>query len=750
MTTLSRFYKYAALAPMVAMVMSCSVSAEEYLVTDQAAYNEAVEKVRAGDVIKLANGTWDNFEILFQGKGKKDNLIRLTAETKGEVILSGQSNLRMAGEYLEVSGLVFKNGHTPTSEVIAFRNGKDLANNSRITEVVVDNYNNPERYETDFWVMMYGKNNRFDHNHLVGKRNKGVTMAVRMNTPDSQENYHQIDHNYFGPRPILGSNGGETLRIGTSHHSRKNSFTTVENNYFDRADGELEIISSKSAGNKILNNTFFESRGTLTMRHGNDTLVEGNVFFGNDVDHTGGVRVINARQTVRGNYMEGLKGTRFGGAFVVMNGVPNGPINRYDPVIDSLIENNSLINSDNLQLGAGSDEERSAPPSNTVFENNLIYNEDGRDVFTVYDDMSGILFDGNVLGSMDPPEFTTGFVHEHLKMSRAENGLMYPQAGIDAGASRDLTVTAKDVTGVSWYPKTEPTIEFQSGKTISVSSDEGALFSAVQSAEAGDTLSLSAGDYVVGKFLKVDKPLTFKANGNVNLSFERSTLFEILDGGSLQLMGLNISGKDAPDYKGNSVIRTSPYAMLQNYRLEVIDCNFEDLDINQSFNVVSAAKGTFADNILIKNSNFETVSGAILKLDTETEDYGIYNAEYLTIENSNFKDVEGALVDYYRGGRDESTFGPHFNMTDSKLTNVGNGPRNKSKASVHLHGVQVTNISENTFEKSTPFLVTHTVSEPKTKIFKNKFVDTAAPRVVELNSGLEPTAMIEDNEGLAP
>ena len=199
MTRLSRFYKYAALAPMVAMVMSCSVSAEEYLVEDQDAFNEAVEKARAGDVIKLANGTWDNFEILFQGKGKKDNPIRLTAETKGEVILSGQSNLRMAGEYLEVSGLVFKNGHTPTSEVIAFRNGKDLANNSRITEVVVDNYNNPERYETDFWVMMYGKNNRFDHNHLVGKRNKGVTMAVRMNTEDSQENYHQIDHNYFGP-----------------------------------------------------------------------------------------------------------------------------------------------------------------------------------------------------------------------------------------------------------------------------------------------------------------------------------------------------------------------------------------------------------------------------------------------------------------------------------------------------------------------------------------------------------------------
>ena len=728
----------------------CKADAKEYLVTDQQEYGDALENAKAGDVIRLANGTWEDFEILFQGKGKKDKPITLTAETKGKVILSGQSNLRLAGEYLEVSGLVFKDGFTPTSEVVAFRNGKNLANNSRITEVVIDNYNNPERYETDFWVMMYGKNNRFDHNHLVGKRNKGVTMAVRMNTEDSQENYHRIDHNYFGPRPILGSNGGETLRIGTSHHSRKNSYTTVENNYFDRADGELEIISSKSGQNRILNNTFFESRGTLTMRHGNDTLVEGNVFFGNDVDHTGGVRVINARQTVRNNYMEGLKGTRFGGAFVVMNGVPNGPINRYDPVIGSTMENNSLVNSDNLQLGAGSDEERSGPPSDSTFSNNLIYNDDGRDVFTVYDDMSGIDFKNNILGSMDPPDFADGFVHEHVELIRADNGLMYPQSDVSAGASRDLVVTTKDMTGVSWYPKTEPITPFQSGKTITVNSDEGALLSAIRSAEAGDILSLSPGDYVIGTFLKLDKPLTVKAEGKVNLSFERSTLFEILDGGSLQLIGLDISGKDAPDYKGNSVIRTSPYAMLQNYRLEVIDSNFEDLDINQSFNVIAAAKGTFADNILIKNSNFETVSGAILKLDTENDDYGIYNAEYLTIENSSFKDVEGAVVDYYRGGRDESTFGPHFNMTDSSLTNVGHGPRNRSKASVHLHGVQVTNISKNTFNDSTPFLVTHTVSEPKTKIFNNKFVETAAPRVVELNSGLPPTAIITDNEGLTP
>jgi len=164
------------------------------------------------DVITLANGTWTDFEILFTGQGEEGNPIRLTAETKGKVIISGESNLRLAGEYLEVSGLVFKDGYTPTQEVISFRQSKGkLANNSRVTEVVVDSFNQPERFETDFWVMMYGKNNRFDHNYLAGKRNKGVTMAVRMLTEASRENHHRIDHNYFGPRQILGSNGGKPL-----------------------------------------------------------------------------------------------------------------------------------------------------------------------------------------------------------------------------------------------------------------------------------------------------------------------------------------------------------------------------------------------------------------------------------------------------------------------------------------------------------------------------------------------------------
>ena len=44
-------------------------------------------------------------------------------------------------------------------------------------------------------------------------------------TPDAPPNYHLISHNYFGFRPALGVNGGETIRVGTSEWSFNTSRT---------------------------------------------------------------------------------------------------------------------------------------------------------------------------------------------------------------------------------------------------------------------------------------------------------------------------------------------------------------------------------------------------------------------------------------------------------------------------------------------------------------------------------------------
>ncbi|HEY8540354.1 MAG TPA: polysaccharide lyase 6 family protein [Steroidobacteraceae bacterium] len=714
----------------LACLIGVATHARETLVRSQAEYHEALKTLRAGDTIVLAKGEWRDFEVLFKGNGTAERPITLTAETKGQVILTGQSNLRLAGEYLVVSGLVFKNGYSPTDTVIAFRSGDEYANHSRVTEVVIDRFNKPDRTEFDIWVAMDGKHNRFDHNHLEGKSNQGVTLAVRLDGPQSQENHHRIDHNYFGPRQTLGSNGGETIRIGTSHYSLTNSFTVVENNYFDRCDGEVEIVSSKSGGNVFRGNVFFESRGALTLRHGNDNVVEGNVFFGNHVEHTGGIRVINKRQTVRNNYLYGLTGHRFAGALVVMNGVPNSPINRYHQVEDSVIEHNSIIESAHIELAAGADEERSAPPIRTRFSSNLLYNEDGRNIIAVHDDVSGIRFAGNIVHRAAELPIKAGFTTRDIELTKAENGLLYP-VGVKAGASRKLQVLDKNATGVPWYPKADRKERFDTGAKISAT-DAGSLAKAVVRAQPGDIIELAAGKYVVERTLIVDRPLTIRsadAGQRARLEFTRNALFEIADGGSLKLVGVDISGKAAPDMAGNSVIRTSRYSMLSNYTLEVEDVVVGDLDVNHSFNFFAAAKSTFADRIRISRSTFSNITGHVLVLNNETDDLGLYSAEYITIADSKFADIEGTIADVYRGGTDESTFGPHFELSRSTLRSVGSGKRNKTQASVRLLGVQQIDIRNNTFSDSRPVRVTHTVGEPSSRIVDNRFVNTPEPEV---------------------
>ena len=730
--------------------LSTQVVAKDYFVESKQAFNDISNKLVAGDKVTLKNGTWSDFEILLEGQGSEDSPILLTAETNGKVILSGQSNLRLAGKHLVVSGLIFKDGYTPSSSVIEFRKDKNhLAFHSRVTQVVIDNYNNPDKRESDYWVALYGQHNRFDHSHLVGKRNKGVTVAVRLNTEESQQNYHKIDNNYFGYRPTFGSNGGETLRIGTSHYSLSNSHTLVENNYFEQTNGEVEIISVKSGKNIVRNNVFYEARGTLTLRHGNGNIIEENIFIGNGVDHTGGIRIINKDQIVRNNYLQGLTGYRFGSGFTVMNGVPNSSINRYHQVENATIENNTFINVRHIQLAAGSDAERTAVPISSVMKNNLIINEDNQQPFTAFDDVSGIVLSNNIANTKVLSDLTYGVKQEKITLKKAPNGLLYPTSkALNVGAKRDLKVLAKEDTGVSWYPKVPAIIDFDSGKTHSVKASASALLDAIDNAQSGDVLELAPGQYDVSKLVKIDKTLTLKATqkGKSKLTFQRSTLFEIHDGGSLKLDGLSISGENSPDAIGNSIVRTQKWGMVENYRFVMANSSLTNLDINHSFHFFITGKGAMADEIVLTGNTFNKVTGDILRLNTEVEDLGIYNAEYVILKNNTFNDVDGSIVKLYRGGTDESTFGPHLEMVNNKLNNVGLGKRNKEHDSVYVHGVQVTNIKDNTFVKSAPIVIEHTVGEPKTEITNNTFDKTNVPSVKELIVAGPHTALIKNNK----
>ena len=320
--------------------------ATEYFVSSSAQISAAMQTALPGDILTMTDGNWTNQRIQFAGNGSSVAPITLRAQTPGQVVLNGNSKVNISGDWLVVDGLRFEGGALGADDhVVEFRGARGEATNSRLTNSAIIDYN-PASVDTRyFWVSLYGQNNRVDHNFFKNQNHSGVTVVVWR--PDQGPDYHQIDNNYFAERPIpinpSDSNGFETIRIGTSTDSLSDSFTLVENNLFERTNGEIEVISNKSGHNTYRYNTFRETSATLTLRHGNDTLVEGNFFLGQDANGSGGIRVIGERQAIVNNYIANVD-DRAGGAISISAGVPNSALSGYFQVKDALVAHNTIVN----------------------------------------------------------------------------------------------------------------------------------------------------------------------------------------------------------------------------------------------------------------------------------------------------------------------------------------------------------------------------------------------------------------------
>jgi len=702
----------AALLGLGALAGSVQAYAAERLVRTPEAFTAAVRASAPGDSVVLVDGVWRDFEMVFTGEGTAAQPITLRAQTPGKVVVSGKSNLRIAGRHLVVSGLTFKDGYSPSSEVISFRqDGKALAFDSRVTETVIDGFNKLDRAAEDYWVGLYGQNNRFDHNHLQGKLNNGVTLAVVLSSVESQRNHHRIDHNYFGPRPPLGSNGGETIRVGTSPFSRTQSLTVVEDNYFEGCSGEVEIVSNKSGGNIYRRNVFVRSQGSLVLRHGDGNLVEDNVFLGGGMPHTGGVRVINAGQTVRNNYFQGLRGDGFTGALVLMNGVPNSPLNRYNQVLDARIEKNVFVDVKQVLFGAGADQERTLPPARSTLSGNVFLGAGGEAIFKATASIDGLTFTGNLVDGVAPPADASGFEAKAIGRETLPDGRVYPGAAARKalGLQEPIKLLAREETGVAWYPKGDQTVALDSGRVLKIRPGQDQLSAAAGKAKAGDIIELATGAYAEGQVIEVSRPLTFRAGKGAEpvVTFDRATLFNLVGRSALKLQGLRLSGANAPSAVGNAVIRVSPSAPLSNYAVELIDTEVSHLQGSKAFAVLKGERSTFADHVTIRGSRFSDISGTVLDLAGETGGSGLYGAETVDITGSQFTRLGGPVLAILRGGTDESTFGPRVRVKGSVFRDVEPG-----QPSMRLDGVQVVTLDDNLFERAAPARVTLHVGKP--------------------------------------
>ncbi|WP_372653779.1 chondroitinase-B domain-containing protein [Draconibacterium sp.] len=740
-------------------------------VQDKNELKQAIKEAQAGDEIVLADGTWEDVTIELTGSGTEKQPIVLRAETPGEVFIEGQSSLKFGGDFWVFRDIHFQNGFTPNNAVVEFRLNKTVANNCVFTNCVIENFNQPQRDTQDHWVEFWGRNNELSNCNIIGKSNSGPTVRVQLKGNESIKNYHRIINNHFGPRPRKGGPHGETLQIGDSETSMSPSNTLVANNLFDRCNGEVEVISSKSNFNEYRNNVFFKCEGSMVMRHGNYCWIDGNYFIGDDnSENIGGIRIVNTGHWVVNNYFYNLKGTNFRAPLAVMNGIPKSPLNRYNQVTDVVVAYNTWVECKSpWHFGVGANlsqaevlppsEIRSARPVRTVVANNIVYSAENVSApIIAYDKIDGVDFKSNVINNkelayekqntFDYCDFKMKEVADYIFAPSTQvcnvqtyNGFEFETITADIfGNSRteknclgavcdvpDSSLNILDGTkyGANWFSaepqKVEPT-------KFKVASEEE-LLAAIKKASGGDIIELAAGSYSVSSSLKIDKKITLTAadkNAETKIIYtgtKNTPLFQMNPNGKLKVQNILLEGN------GDNFA----FASLQKNMSALYDVLAQNCRIEKFNYVLKAYKESFSDSISFIGCEIVNCDNGI-ELAEETDDNGDYNVEFLTIDNCRFYNVKSNVIDYYRGGYDESTIGGNLLVANSSFEKCGG--REENGILLNTRGIVNVNIADNTF-KNNPVKLVAFLWGAKNNSHSNNEIRNSGKIVVEENLKLK-------------
>ncbi len=665
------------------------LQARTTLVRDAAEINALLNTLQPGDTLLMKSGFWKDQRIVIKGEGTEEQPIVLKAEIPGKVWLTGKSNLRISGQYVVVDGLYFVNGYSPDGAVVEFRYGSKWANHCRLTNSAIVDYN-PSSKSNDYkWVSLYGQYNRVDHCYFAGKTNSGTTLVVWLAT---KPNYHRIDHNHFGPRPDLGYNGGETIRIGTSDYSMYDSYTTVEWNYFEHCDGEIEIISNKSCKNTYRYNTFDECQGTLTLRHGNACDVYANFFFGHKNGRSGGVRIIGEDHRVYNNYFQDLNGSDYRAAISMMNGVPNSPLNRYFQVKRAQVLFNTIVNCyQPFVIGAGKDAEKTLPPLDCIIADNVVSTSVSSQIVTLEDQPINLTWQGNIFYGAELGFADTGGVKlEDPLLQLAADGLYRPAEGspvlgaaqgafdfVSSDMDGQPRTEPKDVgadqkssdpvavfplqpgdVGPEWYPPEPPPIP-----VIYVQAGKDSLKNALSKAEDGEIIELitDAGVYTVSSSLTISKNVTIRGREGLNeqpvITVDAevdslNSLFYWASAKVLTLRNLKIDGQNKISYIFKN---EKKHAALKCDSLVI-----QNSGQNADGAVFVGLPGSMADSLVFNGVSFYHGLGRGLVANQEAENSGLYNVNRLTMENCTAWDFPYSFIDVYGGDNIPFTSSPQI------------------------------------------------------------------------------------------
>lgn len=315
---------------------------EAFTVNSLSEFENVQKKVKLNDSIVWKKGNYNDVYLIVEADG-----LFFLAEEPGGTIFSGNSTLKVEGDNNTISGFQFVDGKIE-GDVI------DISgDNNRVVHI------NIQSYDSHYYLRVRPncQNNSISYCNFESKPETQESSVVQIEATEGLPGYHLVSHctflNHTAPLGAGGDYGIEALRIGYSYQRTFISRTIVEYCYFERCNGDYEVISNKACENILRYNTFVNNGPAhLTLRHGSRAMVYGNFFI-----NGAGVRIKEGQNhALINNYFD--TGDQF--SIHIQN-------HHFDPVDTVRVINNTFVRYSSLMLGGNGDSQ----PKNVLFANNL-------------------------------------------------------------------------------------------------------------------------------------------------------------------------------------------------------------------------------------------------------------------------------------------------------------------------------------------------------------------------------------------
>jgi len=372
-----------------ATVSEIQVSSTLRTVATVAQFKDALSAMNPGDTVLVLDGTYNlgGLKVTKGGSALKPILVK--SKNLHGAKITGPTYLNLSYQsYVTYEG--FDINVDPGSTIFKMEG----CSNVRITRnwmrmpTLTDTQTSKWITIGDLWdsEVCNSHDNRFDHNLFDGKFDQGAWVVIdgSHGTVPAISQHDRIDHNIFRNNTPRVTNEKETIRIGVSDLCKLDAYTVVENNLFEDCDGDPEIVSLKSCKDTVRYNTFRRCVGTVSLRQGNNSVVEGNYFFGEnkttlfntETIGCGGVRVYGMNHKIINNYFEGLTGDKWDAACTITNGdVTNTSTSNSSHFLaeNIVFAFNTLVNNkSNIEVGFDNNGAYGLAPKNNTLANNIV------------------------------------------------------------------------------------------------------------------------------------------------------------------------------------------------------------------------------------------------------------------------------------------------------------------------------------------------------------------------------------------